>query len=469
MSTPRVAPTPIATLRLEQRTSRGLALHCEFSSGDVVDVEDVGTTDSIRDACRKAGEYLNAFAAEIVGTQGRNPARLTPAFTALLDGGRRLAAQLVGDSADEADSLAKAFQASWPWRQPTDGVADVDEEEVVVIPLVQLVADDAAAAAFPLELLPMFDLTGEVPCLENASVVDQVASRLLGFTTVIARIVPRTNRNSEVLRNDPLPVLFVRYLDYGWGCRLREWLLRLLGKQSSAIDGFEQEEEFLVSLRRRGLVSLDGPWPSPSEPAAKVVDHVIDALHHGPVELAHLACHCETEAREGDDYEIRLSSHIRINLRQILLGYVTRGCEVVPSPMRRVPVILNACRTSTFDPWSAQSFQSLFLNNRHGAFVGTLAPIRDADAADYAERLYRFLLGGLTLGEAVLLARRQLLMDAGSPLGILYVHYGNDRFAVENRHPDELPSTLAWKSCYNPGADATSNKAKPCEPVTGLS
>ena len=91
------------------------------------------------------------------------------------------------------------------------------------------------------------------------------------------------------------------------------------------------------------------------------------------------------------------------------------------------------------DPWSALSFQQHFLKNHHRAFLGTQAAINDADAADYADLLYRFLLGGYTLGEAVVLARRQLLADTGSPLGLLYVQYGNDQFAVEKAHEEELP------------------------------
>jgi hypothetical protein len=85
------------------------------------------------------------------------------------------------------------------------------------------------------------------------------------------------------------------------------------------------------------------------------------------------------------------------------------------------------------------SFQRWFMGNRHKAFIGTHVAIPDDVAADFAERFYRFLLGGFTFGEAIVLARRQLLADKRSLLGLLYVLFGNDLLEVEVKHAELLP------------------------------
>jgi len=433
MLTSRSSPL-IATLTFKPSSSYHLDLHVEFKSGAVVDLPDI-REDTIKYACRKAGKYLNEFAKVAGAPRARAlPDQLDYAFNYLLDCGCQLGLELTSGDAEKFRTLRLAFKKVWPeWSHPTREV----------IPRVQLVGPDEALA-FPLELVPMFNTT-EIPPLENAWVRAKVASRFLGFTAVICRVAPSTDRCRDVLHNNPtLPVQFVRRVEPQKRGRSR--------KRFSAT-GFEQEAEFLASLRRRNLVSLDGPWPTTEVSANKVVDSLVDALYNaqgfrpgsviGGIELAHFACHCTTDKPDDDEYELELSTETGeprpVKLHQIRTGYVQRSENAREQLSYRAPVILNACGTSTVDPWSGLSFQGHFLRNRHRAFLGTQAAINDLAAADYAELFYRFLLGGFTLGEAVVLARRQLLADTGSPLGILYVQYGNDQFAVEQSHPDELP------------------------------
>lgn len=424
----------IATLSFEPRSYNQLDLHIEFKSGEIVDLPKI-REDTIKDACRKAGKYLNEFANKVADARRAEalPSQLVDPFNHLLHCGFQLGLELTSGDAGRFHALRLAFKKAWPeWSRPSREV----------IPKVQLVGPDEAVA-FPLELVPMFNIE-EIPPLENAWVRAKVASRFLGFTAVICRVAPDTNRCGDVLHNDPaLPVQLVRRVDPQ---KRRRWW------RPFSATGFEQEAEFLASLTSRKLVTLDGPWPTAEVPANKVVDRLVDALYNaqgfrpgsaiGDIELAHFACHCTTDKGDDDDYELGLSTETgtprSVKLHQIRAGYVQRS-ENAQEPSHRAPVILNACGTSTVDPWSGLSFQGHFLRNSHRAFLGTQAAINDADAANYAEGLYRFLLGGYTLGEAVVLARRQLLADTGSPLGILYVQYGNDQFAVEQSHPDELP------------------------------
>ena len=431
MPTSKIGPL-IATLTFEESKNGHLGVRSEFKSGDVVELPDIGDMDTIKDAYRRAGKYLGKFADKVAAAPRGNVLsyQLDDAFNYLFDQGCQLGLRLTDGDADEFGRMQRAFMRSWPgWRHPRRDM----------IPTIQLVGPEAALA-FPLELVPIFDF-GTIPPLENASVLTKVASRFLGFTAVVCRVVRNTDRCSDVLHNIPaLPVQFVRYLD--------------LGRYGSTVTGFVREAEFLLSLKERGLVTLDGPWPTDAVPAGKVVDRLVDALYHpakalcrgsmvdGPVQLAHFACHCITEGHDDDEYELKLSTETGaprpVKLHEIRTGYVQRSAKG-KKPEFRAPVILNACGSSTVHPGSLLSFQHHFLKNGHRAFVGTQAAIDDADAADYAERLYRFLLGGYTLGEAVVLARRQLLADTGSPLGLLYVQYGNDQFAVEKAHKEELP------------------------------
>src|SRR5262249_14261418 len=152
----------------------------------------------------------------------------------------------------------------------------------------------------------------------------------------------------------------------------------------------------------------------------------------------------EMEDRFDDEYELILSDEkgqrLSVTLGQIRVGY-DKLVDSAGQPGPRAPVILNACGTSTVNPWSGLSFQRWFIQNKHRAFIGTQAAIPDHVAADFAERFYRFLLGGYTFGEAIVLARRQLLADTKSLLGFLYVLFGNDLLEVEVKHPQLLP---AW-------------------------
>jgi hypothetical protein len=104
-----------------------------------------------------------------------------------------------------------------------------------------------------------------------------------------------------------------------------------------------------------------------------------------------------------------------------------------------VPLFVNACGSSAIDLWSSQSFHGWFLANGHPAYIGTQAAVPDRFAAQMAEWIYRLLLGGFSLGEAVLLARRRTLRTGWGPLGILYVLHGNDQLSVARPRPEVLP------------------------------
>jgi CHAT domain len=245
----------------------------------------------------------------------------------------------------------------------------------------------------------------------------------------VRRIAPERDLAPATLPNDPaLPIQLFRYREVAW-----HGSTPTVGVGA----GFAREEAFLASLSD---VTVDGPWPT-DEAEADVKQRVIDALfdanqrltpvtgQHPAAALAHFACHW-TVKQHSEEFELLLSTQSgeprKVTMADITAGYSARGESRYPDRPERAAVIFNACGTSTIDPLSSLSFQRWFLTNRHPAFLGTQAAIPDEIAADFAELLYGFLLGGFSFGKAVVLARRQLLIAAKSPLGILYFLHGTE-------------------------------------------
>jgi hypothetical protein len=426
MPTASAAKVPIATLTFEEGPPTRLRF--AFASGD--EIPDVLFRDPrlIQHAWERAGRYLEQLIRDSP-ERPRSAQELLQPLSAMFNAGTLLGQRLAGGSADRYAEVREAFRRSWPsW-------ANTSRDE---IPVVQLVAHDTS---FPVELLPVFS-NEEIRHLDNDSELATATQRFLGFTAVIRRVAPGVSSMPDLLRNkQKLPIQFLRYLEPRRGLRKRRtW------------SGFEREQEFMASLGE--VLMVDGPWPMSPVTAKQVQQRVVAALFDPscrlgttagpPAELAHFACHCETEDRIDDEYELVLSDEQGQRL-PVTLGEIQTGYDGLVDLARqsgpRAPVILNACGTSTVNPWSGLSFQRWFIQNKHRAFIGTQAAIPDDVAADFAERFYRFLLGGYTFGEAIVLARRQLLADTKSLLGFLYVLFGNDLLEVEVKHPQLLPAS----------------------------
>lgn len=419
------AKEPIATLTFEEGPP--VRLKFTFASGDEVPDVVFYNPEKIQSAWKRAGEILQ----RLVGASLERPRSaqdLKGALSGMFDAGWLLGRRLTGDDAELYACVREAFQRSWPtWENPSR-----DD-----IPVVQLVGH---SISFPVELLPVFS-DQEIRDLHNDADLATAAQRFLGFTAVIRRIAPGASCMPDLLRNkQKLPIQFLRYLEPG-----RRGLVK-----SRTQSGFEQEQRFMASLD--DALVVDGPWPMSPVTAEQVKQRLAAALFDPscrlgaaagpPAELTHFACHFEMEGRDFDDCELILSDEhgqrVSVTVGPLLASY-GRQPNAASARGPRAPVILNACGSSTVDPWSGLSFQQWFIRNKHRAFIGTQAAIPDEVAAEFAERFYRFLLGGYTFGEAIVLARRQLLADTKSLLGLLYVLFGNDLLEVEVKNPRILP------------------------------
>jgi hypothetical protein len=426
MSTASAAKVPIATLTFEEGPPTRLRF--AFASGDEIPDVVFHKREDIEQAWQRAGTHLQLLIANSP-ERPRSAQELLPPLSKMFHDGTTLGIRLAGGTVDRYAEVREAFRRSWPsW-------ADLSQDE---IPVVQLIGHDTS---FPVELLPVFS-NEEIDHLNNDDELATATRRFLGFTAIIRRVAPGVNSEPDFLRNkQKLPIQFFRYLEPRRGLRWkRTWT------------GFEQEQEFMASLDE--VLMVDGPWPMSPVTARQVRQRVAAALFDPscrlgttagpPAELAHFTCHCETEGRTDVEYELILSDEqgqsLTITLGDIQVGYAGL-VNLARQSESRAPVMLNACGTSTVNPWSGLSFQRWFIQNKHRAFIGTQGAIPDDVAADFAERFYRFLLGGYTFGESIVLARRQLLADTRSLLGFLYVLFGNDLLEVEVKHPQLLPTS----------------------------
>jgi hypothetical protein len=299
------------------------------------------------------------------------------------------------------------------------------------VPLVEV---EGPAAGFPFELLPVFDH------IRDASIedIEVFARRFLGFTVAVRR-VPRFKKMKHLppprsLQNVPrLPV------NLAWHAKLK---------------GAQLEREFFEELREE--IEVSGPWPSEALGSGEIVDALTNVLFDsrrrfgsdelvGESQIQHFACHCDTEFPDEADYELSLSAGdgaVRaVTLRALNSQFEDRAARArrdgAEPPAGRPLVFLNACGSAHLAADSVSSWPKWFLSQGHLGVIGTETLVPDAAAAHYTKLFYTGLLRGLTLGEAMVVARRQLLHAFGNPLGLLYVLYADPDITVEKPRPQE--------------------------------
>lgn len=113
---------------------------------------------------------------------------------------------------------------------------------------------------------------------------------------------------------------------------------------------------------------------------------------------------------------------------------VNLGLEVVqalcakPGFKKRTPLVFgNACSSAQNADAEFTSFATAFLAGGASAFVGTLAPITNAIAVDFASEFYKHLLGQrLPVGQALQETKRHFSTQAGvDPSWLFYCLYGS--------------------------------------------
>jgi hypothetical protein len=288
---------------------------------------------------------------------------------------------------------------------------------------------------FPFEFLPLFDRT-PINDFANLAEAEDTLRRFLGFGAAVRRTMGEPVATEDLIASPRLPVQFLRYTT------------RRAADEAAYLCGWLPQ------------IDMEGPWPGPGLSPEDAEKYLIGALYDPtknlagqersgpPTQIQHFACHCRTANRTDAGYTLVFGGPDKKDERQITLAGIRQGFwerDPIPDDLAesRPLIILNACCSAKIDKESRRSFQKWFLKNHHRGFVGTESEVPDDVAADFAERLYEEMLGGRPLGEAVVLARRRLLAERSSPLGLLYVLYGDPALGVSRSAPPTGTASLA--------------------------
>jgi hypothetical protein len=310
------------------------------------------------------------------------------------------------------------------------GVIDFCRENLALTPDPLVDLHVGMTEALPFEFLPLLD-AADLPDDESAADparIQAIYGRFLGLACVTRRVFahkPQSQQNA-LTASPALPIRLYRH--YG---------LDVSGNES----GFFAENE--ADLR------VMETWPGRTLPAspqavAEFCTRLYDAASAHQVH--HFSCHYETNDKRSSHSWLTLSDEgkkeLQITIQKILQQFA--AMEAHPEKRRRAGismpmVFFNACGASQINPSSASTLPGALLNWKYRAFIGPATKVPDEPASMFARYFYNSLLAGRTVGQAVLDARRNLLYNHLSPIGLLYTLYGNPDLAIEKRLPQEQP------------------------------
>jgi len=172
--------------------------------------------------------------------------------------------------------------------------------------------------------------------------------------------------------------------------------------------------------------------------------------------LLHIISHGEYDKNNPDRSPLILAKNERFTPANI-------GHENALSKSKPF-VFLNACNTGNtgytltgIGGWP----EAFVLRASCSCFIGTLWATVDESAYRFAEELYRGLLEGLTIGEAVRKARGSIRTDPTDPTWLSYVVYADPMAKIS---PDHLSSN-GFSTVLLPSPDSDSVVETPTEPT----
>lgn len=282
--------------------------------------------------------------------------------------------------------------------------------------------NDEIAHAIPFELIPFMSRRPPPSVAADETRLAEALDGFLGFSAVVRRD-----------RGDTLPSAVLARSARGVPVKLFQNLSLVNAK--AEMDYFRSNASF----------DPDEPWPEEALTAeafsATLLRHVFDPrmLMDGsrrdvPDQIHHFACHCDTfgsatghnlmlEGPDGRAMTMQLTT-LRSKFVEIARNRERVDCDM---PL----VFLNACGATAVDPLQIGSFVKFFLDNLNRGLIGAQIMIPSQFAAAFSEMFYTELaFNGLTVGEAMLRARRKLAERKKNPLGVLYMHYGQSALRV---------------------------------------
>jgi CHAT domain-containing protein len=147
-------------------------------------------------------------------------------------------------------------------------------------------------------------------------------------------------------------------------------------------------------------------------------------VDRGDFGVLHFACHNSFDPANGGS--------IRFGDARFTPTLLTTA-EITKTLGGRGPLVfVNACRSGGLNISynGMDGFARKFLATGASTFIGSLWAVVDDTAREFASTLYGGLLGGATLGDAVLQARRQAASRPGDPSWLAYSIYGDPSATV---------------------------------------
>ena len=154
-------------------------------------------------------------------------------------------------------------------------------------------------------------------------------------------------------------------------------------------------------------------------------------------QVHHFSCHCGRTS-DGGDYELSLKAlsgevmtvrtgEIGRNFKRYARKPLAEGDDAPVGPL----VFLNACDTGVGETGDFGSFEQLFPPSFNRALIRTQCVVPDEFAAQFSRIFYESILPGqMTVGQALHIARWEMLRLRQNPFGILYSLSGNANLVV---------------------------------------
>jgi hypothetical protein len=183
-------------------------------------------------------------------------------------------------------------------------------------------------------------------------------------------------------------------------------------------------------------ITLTAEWPNQrplerEEFEAHLAEHLWGA-NSTQDQFHHFACHCNTESNNANAHYLQLAfqsaSPVRLELETLRTLRTGLPCEIRKRiAENKLPMVfLNACNSGQFTLFSPTSFPKFFLHTAgNRGFIGAEATVPDRFAAAFSQEFYCQLLAEKPVGEALFLAKLEMLKRNWNPLGILYTFYGD--------------------------------------------
>ncbi len=142
------------------------------------------------------------------------------------------------------------------------------------------------------------------------------------------------------------------------------------------------------------------------------------------VQIVHLACHAYEQKPLSQSY-LLVSDDFSITMQD----FFVREFDIKYHPF----VILNACLTGTINPLHTSSWAAEFWKRGARGVLATEFHVPDLFGATFVEELYKHLLAGEPIGEALVATRRYFWERYRNPLGLAYALYSSPEIRIA--HP----------------------------------